>query len=348
MKYAKVPKANAENAKRLLSGLGAFDASRDVKHSRSYVYFPVLDIDAKAKKLIYKAGIGIVDARGRKSEARIDYNDRLGRILKRSEMDYIARGYELLGNIAVIEISEKLKGKEKDIAQAVLDSNPSVKTVLAKAGAVSGPYRTRRFRYIKGIRSYIATYHENGSTFRFDVRKVFFSGKLAYERSRVSSLVHDGERVVVVGAGVGPFVVEIAKTHPSAEVIGIELNRHAYGYMLENIRLNKAPNAKAVLGDAGKIYKDYRGYADRIVIPMPTTSPEFLDQIIAMARKSATVHMYMFVGNDDADSEGAWEKIKEHAKKNKYKVRLLGRRVVRPYSAREVESVIDFRISKMQ
>ena len=41
-------------------------------------------------------------------------------------------------------------------------------------------------------------------------------------------------------AGVGPFAIEIAKSHPRASVLAIELNPSAYGYMLKNIRLNKA------------------------------------------------------------------------------------------------------------
>jgi tRNA (guanine37-N1)-methyltransferase len=191
MKYAKVARCDAENAKRLLSNLGAFDRSRNVRHSRSYVYFPVLDTDAKAKKLISKAMAEIVEIKGARPEVRAGYNEKMSGILNKRENKYIARGYELLGNIAIIEISDRLKSKEKAIADALMGSNPRVKTVLAKAGAVHGVYRTRSLRYVSGARNYVATYNENGCAFRFDVRRVFFSGKLSYERSRVSSLVHE-------------------------------------------------------------------------------------------------------------------------------------------------------------
>lgn len=345
MKYARIAKDDAENAKRLLSNLGMFDRSRNVRHSSSYVYFPVLDTDAKAKKLISKAKIEIVEARGAKPAIRRGYNERLSRILSREEMGYTARGYELLGNIAIIEASERLRRKEKAIAEALMDSNPRVKTVLAKAGAVRGVYRRRRLRYISGIRDYVATYNENGCTFRFDVRRVFFSGKLSYERSRVSSLAHDREHVIVVGAGVGPFAIEIAKRHPSTRVIGIELNMHARKYMLGNIKMNKTPNVKAELGDVRKVYKRHTNYADRIIMPVPVSSLRFLDSAIAMAKKRATIHMYLF-GSSGSVLADAWEKIRRHAKTNGYKAKLLSHRIVRPYSAREVEVVIDFGIDK--
>jgi tRNA (guanine37-N1)-methyltransferase len=345
MKHAKVAEADAEDAKRLLSRLGVSDRSRMVKHSRSYVYFPVLDIDAKAKKLICRAGIRIVEAPGAKAVGRMDYKERLGRILGRNETKQMARGYELLGNIAIIEISEGLKEKEKAIAQALMDSNPGIKTVLAKAGAVSGIYRVRRLRYISGARNYVAAYSENNCRFVFDVRKVFFSGKLSYERSRIAKLVRDGERVMVVGAGVGPFAIEIAKSHPKAKVTGIEINRHAYDYMIGNIRLNKAQNVKAALGDARKICSRYANSSDRIIIPMPTTSLEFLDAIMAMAKRRAVVHIYAFGGTDSV-LDDSWKKIMAHAKENRYSARLLGHRIVRPYSAKEVELAIDFMIDK--
>lgn len=345
MEYAKVRKAGAESAKRLLSGLGAFDASRDAMHSRSYVYFPVLDTDAKAKKLISRAGMVVVRMRGARRAAKTDYNEVLDSILTRKERGLIARGYELLGGITIIEISKELKNKEKRIAHALMRANPRVKTVLAKAGGVYGVYRKRRLRYIAGAKDYTAEYRENGCTFRFDVRKVFFSSKLSYERSRIVSLVRDNERVVVVGAGVGPFAIEIAKRRKNAMVVGIEPNRYAYNSMLENIRINKTRNVEADLGDVRKAYTKHKNFADRIIVPVPTSGLGFLDSVIAMAKKKSVIHIYVFgkTGSVLADS---WEKIKAHARMNGYKAKLLGHRIVRPYSAKEAELCIDFRIEK--
>jgi tRNA (guanine37-N1)-methyltransferase len=345
MEYAKVRKTKAESAKRLLTSLGAFDASRDAVHSRSYVYFPVLDTNAKDKKLISKAGIVVVSMDGAERAKKMDYDGMLDSMLGKKERKGIARGYELLGSIAIIEISKGLKKKEKRVASALMEANPRIRTVLAKVGGVYGIYRKRRLRYIFGDRNYIALHRENGCTFKFDVRKVFFSSKLAYERSRIISMVHDKERVVVVGAGVGPFAIEIAKSRKNAKVVGIEPNRYAHDYMLENIGINKTPNVEADLGDVRKVCARRRNFADRIIIPMPTSSLRFLDPIITMAKRKSVIHIYVF-GKSVSVLADSWKRIKAHARINNYRTKLLGHRIVRPYSAKEAELCIDFGIEK--
>jgi tRNA (guanine37-N1)-methyltransferase len=239
-----------------------------------------------------------------------------------------------------------LKRKEKRIAQALMAANPRVKTVLAKVGGVYGVYRKRRLRHIAGAKNYIADYRENGCTFKFDVRQVFFSSKLSFERSRITSLVRNKERVIVVGAGVGPFVIEIAKGHPDAIVFGIEPNKNAYDAMKHNIEFNKTQNAKAELGDVRKVCGRYAGYADRIIVPMPTVSLDFLNQIIMMAKRKSTIHLYVF-GSAESVLADSWRKIRTHAKEEGYKTRMLSHRVVRPYSAKDVELVMDFGVDKI-
>ncbi len=346
MQYAKIPERDAENARRLLSSLSAFDRSRETVHSRSYVYFPVIVTDAKAKKLISKAGIALVGMRSAKRSVRVDYREALEKILSVREREQLARGYELLGNLAIIELSDELKKKEKRIAQALMAATPRVRTVLAKVGGVYGVYRKRKLRHIAGAKNYIAEYRENNCTFRFDARQVFFSSKLSFERSRVTSLVRNKEHVIVVGAGVGPFVIEIAKGHPDTVVIGIEPNKHAYDAMKHNIMFNKTQNAKAEFGDVRKVCGRYVGYADRIIVPMPTVSLDFLDPIVRMAKRKSVIHLYVF-GSAESVLADSWKRIRTHAKDEGYKARMLGHRVVRPYSAKEVELVIDFSVDKI-
>jgi hypothetical protein len=44
----------------------------------------------------------------------------------------------------------------------------------------------------------------------------------------------------------------------------------------------------------------------------------------------------------------SWKTIKEHAKTNGYNAKMLGHRVVRPYSAKDLEIVVDFGIDKIR
>jgi tRNA (guanine37-N1)-methyltransferase len=247
-----------------------------------------------------------------------------------------ARGYDLYGSIAVVEAAP---GAAQAMARRLMLENRNVKTVLRKGGAVSGRYRTRKFVYVAGRRSTLAEYRENNCVFRFDVAKVFFSTRLAFERKRVSELVRDGEHVVVMFAGVGPYAIEIAKRDRKGSVIAMELNAAACRYMEENARLNKVGNVLVERGDAGRLALGHKGVADRIVMPLPASSRRFLGSALAMCGRRCIVHYYAFCRRDGiSEMMGGVKKAVEAGGR---RFGLAGWRIVRPYSATDVEVVLD-------
>jgi tRNA (guanine37-N1)-methyltransferase len=344
--FVKVIPRNAEKMKKLLLRKGIMDKQRNVEHSGSYVLFPVVDIASeRIIKLIKRGGGAITMRKGAVAERQDSYLGLLRKSLDANELNALVKGYDRLGNIVLIELPESLRGKKKTVARAVMSANKGVETVLEKVGAVRGVYRIRRLRYVAGKKNFVVNYVENGCRFVFDARKVFFSSRLSFERSRIASLVKDGERVIVMFAGVGPFVVEIAKRHAKSKVIGIELNRTAYMYMKQNIRLNKLGNAVAVFGDVKDVYKRYRDYADRIIMPLPMQSARFLKEAIAMAKDSAIIHMYTFcrIGNE----KEVFADVAAEAMRHGADTSLLNTRVARPYSAMEEEAVLEFRVDRV-
>jgi len=330
-----VEKRNAEKAKKYLLKHNMLNKGYKVFGNESFIYFPILS--QKGEKELKRFGtLGYAYFEERKA---IDYKKELEKILSKAEGE-AAKGYDLLGNIAIIDAEPKLA---KQIGRLILSLNKNVETVLRKTSTVKGRYRTRSYAHVAGKRNYIAHYKENGCIFEFDVRKVFFSPRLAYERQRIAAQVRRGEHVVVMFAGVGPFAIEIAKRVPSAKVIAIELNRYAYKYMLRNIQLNKVKNVKPVLGDVKRVAREYRNFADRIVMPLPKESHSFLDAAYEVAKQKAIVHYYTFVPRD---SNNASSLLLSFSRKMNASIKVLNERIVRPYSAKEVEIVIDFMLSK--
>ncbi len=255
-------------------------------------------------------------------------------------------GYDLLGNIAAIEPRPgATKAETKEFAERIMGRHKKITTVLAKAGPVSGVFRTRSFSYVSGKRTFIALYRESGCTFRFDVRRVFFSNRLAYERSRISSLVKEGETIAVPFAGVGPFPIVIAKNSKPSSILAIELNRVAVKYMKDNIRLNREGNIIAVSGDVRKAAKSYKGFADRVIMQMPTQSLEFLDEMVTLAKESAAAHIYFFC-DSKTGTKDAKARISSFMKERGYTIRYTLTRVARTYSKDKIEAVIDLRFSK--
>jgi tRNA (guanine37-N1)-methyltransferase len=345
MEYVRIAPRNADKARKLLLSLKLLDTSRTVIHSRSYVYFPTINIThQKTINLIEGLDGSVITKKERKTTKRTTFEEKLEKMVGKKEVANLSRGYDQLGDIAIIDY-EGSKKTAKIIAGQLLKSNKTIKTVLVKAGAVAGKYRVRKVEYLSGVKNFIATYKENGCIFRFDVRKVYFSNRLSFERSRILKLVKEKENVMVMFSGVGPFPIEIAKMIKSTNVIGIELNPNGHKYALENVKLNKIDNIKVIFGDVKNVSRKYKNFADRIIMPLPMSSLNFLDDVYIIAKKSATIHLYAFSTTDDP-FEGVYEIVKAHAKKNDYSVKLLDKRIVRPYSSTQSEVVLDYLLKK--
>ncbi len=338
----RVRKADAERVRLSLSKAGLVDNSLRVQSARSFVYIPIKYASDGELGRIARMGLEIVKRSGMRKAKRAAYAGAI-KAPEGGGLPDAARGYDAIGSIVVIDA--RTHASALRMARMLMRSNKNIKTVLAKAGPVSGRYRTRSYTYVAGRRTFQAQYKENGCTFRLDVRKAFFSPRLAFERGRISAVSKDGENVMVMFAGVGPYAIEIARAHKNSKIVAIELNRSAYSYMLENIRINKVQNVEPRLGDVGKIAADYSGFADRIVMPLPKDSYRFMQAALRAAKRRCIVHYYAFGSKDHAVDEHV-VRISGLLKRMGVSMRVVSSRTVRPYSASEIEVVIDFEMKK--
>lgn len=337
----KVKRENAEAVRRLLGRNGRLDTTHTILRRNTFIYIPLGGKpDKKTVKKLRELGAEKVNRIFTPQRKRTGYKELLKKLGK-GQQDEMSRGYDLFGSIAVIDVSP---GLAKKAAAALLKTNKNVRTVLRKGSAVTGRYRTRRFYYVAGKKNYTADYKENGCRFRFDVRDVFFSTRLAFERKRITDLVRNGENVVVMFAGVGPYAIEIAKARRGCAVVAIELNRKAHKHMIENIRLNSVANVVPVLGDVKKVAKRYNSFADRIIMPLPKDASEFLGEVLVVAKDRCKVHYYTFC--DANRIEEVTEKTGAFFKERGWTFRPIGKRIVRPYSSSEIEIVLDFLITR--
>lgn len=162
------------------------------------------------------------------------------------------------------------------------------------------------------------------------------------KRKRIAKAAGDHENIAVPFAGVGPFAIEIAKAHPTSRIVAIELNKHAYGYMLENIGINKVGNVAPVLGDFADFAEKNAAWADRVVMPMPKAGLEFVVAALHIAKQKANFHLYTF-----CEAEGGTDKvfgeIERIAADHGRRAGLVSARRVRNYSSSEIEVAIDFK-----
>lgn len=256
----------------------------------------------------------------------------------------LPKSLDIIGEVAVVEVPPELEGHEKLIGEAILTIHKNVRVVLAKSGAISGPYRVRAFEVIAGKGGTETTYHEHGCAYRLDVAKVYFSPRLAYEHDRVSSQVKENEVVLDMFAGVGPFSILIAKSHRRIKVYSIDINPVAIQYLKQNLTLNKVQNRVTPLqGDARNLVKEQlTGTVDRVIMNLPAEAIAYVDVACeALRPEGGIIHYYEIVAEPDP-LEKAEEKFSEAVSKAGREIeRFLPGRRVKPTAPHEWQVAID-------
>jgi tRNA (guanine37-N1)-methyltransferase len=203
----------------------------------------------------------------------------------------LPKGFEVIGDIAIISIPPALEDEKYIIVEAFSSLRKDVKTVLRKLNKIEGSARVADFELLLGDRT-TTTHRENGCIFEIDVTKTFFSGKMHYERDRISRKVKDGENVLVLFAGVGTFLIPIKKKK-YVNITGLDNNRYACQYLKKNLELNHL-EANIVHGNACQINNLFKIRFDRIVMPAPYGQDFFLDIAQSLIEPGGYVHFYTF------------------------------------------------------
>jgi tRNA (guanine37-N1)-methyltransferase len=286
MKAVKAEPLDAEKVRKKLSELGMFNSNYYVKRDEKYVYFPVnKEFESKEFEIV-----------------EIEMKERNNRKKLR---DYLhlenLRSFDVIGDIAIVEIPEEYFNLEKEIGEAILNSHKNINTVLGKDSSVHGEYRVRNTRYICGEDKTETLHKEKGVKLKVDVSKVYFSPRLSRERERILEQVEDNETILGLFSGVGPFPLVIAK-HKNVKAYSIELNPIGHKYAVENIKLNKLQDkVVAVEGDVREVLKrkEFYNIADRVTMPLPKDAINFLDCVASACKKNAIIHFYAFSKAED-------------------------------------------------
>ncbi len=256
--------------------------------------------------------------------------------------------YEIIGSkekaVAIVEIPNGLKKKEKVIAAEIMKRHKHVVSVLKKTSERKGEYRIRKYELIKGQRNTEIIHKENGCSLKVDPQKVYFSSREGTERLRIAGYVKNNETVVVMFAGVGPFSINIAKKQPKVKVISIELNPKAVDYMIENVKLNKLQDKiTPVLGDVKKASKEWFGKCNRVIMPLPHESWKYISTAVECLKNHGYIHIYFF-DSDKKMKNNVKKKIEKLKEKTNKKITYKIRRVL-PYAPGINKYCIDMRLS---
>jgi len=229
------------------------------------------------------------------------YRDLLVGLIPEEELSYLPRSFDIIGEVAIIQLPERLLGVSKYIGEAILRVHKNVRCVYAKIGTVKGMFRLPHLLHIAGEQIESTIHREYGLSFLVDVRRCYFSPRLANEHRRIALLAKDGEYIIDMFSGVGPFAIHIASIR-KVLVYAIDINPYAYRCLVKNIKLNKRKLKGAVVpicSDSRIVAKYLREIADRIIMNFPDDPYSFLEYALLFLNEEGTIHIYSFEDEPD-------------------------------------------------
>jgi tRNA (guanine37-N1)-methyltransferase len=346
----KVGRKHAEEFRRAMIRNCVYDQSRKILAEGEAVFIPILRPPAP-EELVGLEAISF-DLSYFKLKAIEDRPKDLQETL-RSKIPHqffsaIPKSYDLVGDIVLLEfLPAELAPYKREIGDALLHLNPSAKTALLKTGKVEGEYRVPQLEVIAGENKFETVHLEYGVSLKIDLSKAYFSPRLGFERYRVSASVSEGETVVDMFAGVGPFSILIA-SKTKAKVFAIDINPDAVRLLQENIRINRLQgDVFPQCNDVRKAAVHMGGIADHVIMNLPGTSLEFLDAAGEMLkREGGIIHIYIFTPEEPL--KYAEKSFREVADKLFGQYEILSIRVVKAVAPRRWQVALDVRARKRQ
>ncbi len=322
-KTIKASKRLAEKLKKFLIKKNYLSREYTLGKGATYILFP-LTSKAKTSEILKEfPSVSIEERNLQKFESKSIGNlkNMLKGVIPDKELKNIKRSFDIVGDIAILEIPPELEKLEKSIAWALKRNLPGINVVAKKASTVSGKYRIRKIIPIIGKRT--ETIHkEAGIILHLDLNKVYFSPRLGTERLRIASQVKPKEKILVMFAGIGPFAFTILNKQRSAKIWAIELNPDAIKYMKENLGPNKAKyQVIPIKGDVKKEVPKLKQEFDRIIMILPHLAQEYLDLAFSKSKKNTIIHFYQICKETELKDKKYF--IKEQAKEAKKKIKIL-------------------------
>src|SRR3989338_2066664 len=322
MLTVKVLLRDAEKVKQYLFEKKLFDNRFVLERDKEYIYFPIIK---KFSHFVPKIFLSFQERRDKiKICEEYDMRKVLEKKLTKKELEHLKTAFDIVGDIAILEIDDQLVKKQKLIAKTVLALHSNIKTVVKKKGEHKGKLRLQEHVYLAGEKKKETLHRENGIVLKLDIDKAYYSPRMANERKRIMEQVKKGETVLVMFSGIGPYCCVFGKNSLAKEVYGIELNKAGHKYAIENVQLNKLQNVMLLQGDVHNVVKKFvaeKKVFDRILMPLPKGAEDFFSDALAVAHKNTIIHFYDFLYEKDFDK--ALRKIEKSCKKAKKKYKIL-------------------------
>jgi tRNA (guanine37-N1)-methyltransferase len=266
------------------------------------------------------------------------------------QLKEIHKTYDIVGDIVIVRVPESHRHLSKFIAETIMDTHREVKSVWSQVNSITGNYRLRGLQFLLGEKTTLTNYKEYGCVYKTDLRKTYFSPRLAYERMRIAKLIQPKEIVLNMFAGVGCFSIAIAKHSQPLKVYSVDINPSAIQFLRENIRLNRAETMVIpIQGDAKEVTEqNLQNLTDRVLMPLPEKAYEYLDYaLLALKPTGGWIHYYGFeyASKNEDPVKNAKMKVSKKMENSCKKFQVKFGRIVRSIGPRWYQVVLDILIN---
>jgi len=330
----------AEKTRKYLSQNNLLRKDLKLSKDNSFIYFPVKETQhiSNSYKIIEKE-FEINEIKPKSYKEIVSLPDNLKQDLPTS--------YDVIGDIILIKLPENLTKHQEEIGKSLLKTNKNIKTVCLTQ-PVEGELRTRNVEVISGEKRTKTLHKEYGLTFNVDVKKTYFSPRLANERRRVANLVKPEEMVVDMFAGVAPFSIMIAKYASPKIIYAIDKNEEAVKLAIQNIKSNNVlDKIEAIHTDAKEVYKilnQKNEKADRVIMNLPFSAYLFFTHALKITNNKGVIHLYGILKEDKIKDR--IDNLRKTAKENKTSLVKLDVRKIKTYAPREFYIGLDITVKK--
>ncbi|MCS7109099.1 MAG: hypothetical protein RMH77_00140 [Sulfolobales archaeon] len=223
------------------------------------------------------------------------YKDLLREAIPEDVLKLIPRSYDIVGDVALINLPKELLTYGKAVGEAILKVNKNLRAVYA-VGMTVGDFRVRELTHLAGEDKPVTIHKEYGIRICVDLRNAYYNPSLAEERRRVANEVHDGELILDLFAGVGPFTLHIACTK-KASVLANDLNPHAVVCLRKSLEMcGKAIKGivNVVNGDAAEVLNMLRDETfDKAILNLPHKSLQYVLDTYRVVKVGGTIYTYV-------------------------------------------------------
>ena len=289
----RVPKGEGESVRKKLLDLGVLDSALKIIREDDHILFPILGDEAP--------DVGLEVCEEEFDERRLMDTDYKSLVSLPDELrPLLPTSFDVIGDIGIFRLPDELFSYGKEIGHALLSAFPRLRTIAMDKG-VKGEFRVRDLYVVAGEDRLETIHQEYGIRLLVDPSRVYFNPRLAGERHRVASLVREGETVIDMFSGIGPFAVMIAKQAKPFAVFALDINPDCIDYMRKNIEINKVSTVVPIEGDAKHAIFDIP-CADRIVMNLPHTARQFYAEALTRLNIGGTIHFYHICERHEIDS----------------------------------------------